>query len=156
MNGTRDIGRVGTLARLVGGVPLIAVPIAGHGISWWDLAGALIALPLIAEAVAGAFRLRHAGAKTAASNRARAAGAIVLVVVIATALTFVTPIDGGAIWMFFGASMLLAAVRGYAGCELLTIANAFSGRREQMNCLVYDRIDEAELRRMHVPGSGPR
>jgi hypothetical protein len=153
MHGTRDIGRVGTLARLGGGVILIVVPIAGHGISPWDAAGALIALPLVAFLVAAALGPRQAEAAAAAATRRQALLAIAIVLVLATALTFLTPVDQGAIWLFLGVSTLLAGLRGYAGCELLAIPNALSGRRDRLDCFIYSPIDGAERRRVPSAGS---
>jgi hypothetical protein len=142
MDDRRDIGRIGTLARVIGGTMLVAVPIAEQGISWWDAAGALIALPLVAFAVAGGIRLRRS--RDAAAARTEAIVAMTVVIAIATVLTFVTPIDQVAIWSFFGVSVLLAALRGYAGCELLAIPNALTGRRDELDCFIYTPIDTAE------------
>src|SRR6266540_6176352 len=36
--------------------------------------------------------------------------------------------------IFYGASMLLAAVRGYAGCEVLAVSNLALGRDDQIGC----------------------
>ena len=51
--------------------------------------------------------------------------------------------------IFFGSSMLLAAVRGYAGCELLAISNWLLRRDDQLGCIVYGPIGlaETQLRR---------
>jgi hypothetical protein len=43
--------------------------------------------------------------------------------------------------------MLLAAWRGYGGCEVLAIPNLLSGRREEIGCVLYTTIDRAEARR---------
>lgn len=53
--------------------------------------------------------------------------------------------DGGLI--FVGASMLLAAVRGYAGCELLAVSNWLLGREDQLGCVFFVCIDQAEAAR---------
>ncbi len=149
MHGRRDIGQIGTLARVIGGLILIAVPIARHGISWWDAAAALIALPLIAFAAARALRVRHAGVASAAATRVESVVTLTIVIAVATALTFITPVDGVAVWAFFGLSMLLAALRGYAGCELLAIPNAVTGRRDQLDCfIIFTAIDSAEALRV--------
>ena len=58
--------------------------------------------------------------------------ALTLAVVVlgsTTALTYLTPIDGTAVWIFLDASMLLAAAKGYGGCEVLAFANALTGER---------------------------
>src|SRR5918997_5997671 len=63
MGSARDIGPIGTASRAVGGVIAIAVPIALSGIGWWDVAAALVVLPLItlalSEVVTAGYR-RHA------------------------------------------------------------------------------------------------
>ena len=151
----RDIGRIGTLARVVGGAILIAVPIAGHGISWWDAAGAMIALPVIAFTVVAALRMRQPRGAAGASLRGQGMVAIALVIAIATALTFITPVDQGAIWTFLGVSMLLAALRGYAGCELLAIPNALIGRRDRLDCFIYTPIDTADATRAGAATTTP-
>ena len=70
------------------------------------------------------------------------------VIGVGIAISFVTPVDGGvAIWVFLGVSMLVAAARGYAGCEVLAIPNAVSGRDDQIGCILYSPIDAAEAAR---------
>ena len=150
----REIGPIGTLARVVGGTVAIAVPIALSGIGWWDVGVALIALPLITglltPLVIGGFE-RFAPRSLARRNAICSAPACVLVggvVAVGIALTFVTPANGGvAIWTFLGASMLVAAVRGYAGCEVLAIPNAVTGRGDEVGCMLYTPIDRAEASR---------
>lgn len=68
------------------------------------------------------------------------------VLVIATALTYATPIDAGAIWLFFGISMIVAALRGDAGCEVLAFANATSGHRDSTGCVAFAPIDLVDNR----------
>ena len=60
---------------------------------------------------------------------------------------------GYAAFVFYGASMLLAAVRGYAGCEVLAISNWILARDDQVGCLVLGPVDYAEhrLTRGQVP-----
>jgi hypothetical protein len=48
--------------------------------------------------------------------------------------------------------MLVAAIRGYAGCEILAISNWLLRRDDQLGCVVLSPIDAAE-RRLH--GAGP-
>jgi hypothetical protein len=40
--------------------------------------------------------------------------------------------------------MLLAAARGYAGCEVLAISNWLLHRDDQIGCLVFSPIDRLE------------
>ena len=51
-----------------------------------------------------------------------------------------------AVLIFYGLSMLLAALRGYGGCESLAISNWLLKRDDQLGCLVFSPIDNAESR----------
>lgn len=53
---------------------------------------------------------------------------------------------GTAAAVFYGASMLLAAVRGRAGCEVTAISNWILGRDDQVGCPVFTPIDLIERR----------
>ncbi len=84
--------------------------------------------------------------------RARGPAAATAVVIAAvtglgTLLTFVTPVDRAAIFVFIGLSMLLAAIRGDSGCELLTVPNMIRRRRDTVWCPVYTPIDAVEAKR---------
>jgi hypothetical protein len=59
---------------------------------------------------------------------------------------YAPPIDfvSDAALLFFGSSMLLAATRGYAGCEVLSISNWLLGRDDQVGCALFDPIDRLE------------
>ncbi len=50
--------------------------------------------------------------------------------------------------------MLLAAVRGYAGCEVLAVSNWLLGRDDQLGRLVLSPIDRLDSERRRA-GSGP-
>lgn len=45
---------------------------------------------------------------------------------------------------FLGASLLLAAIRGDAGCEVMSIPNAFFGGHSHLACVVFSPIDWLE------------
>lgn len=49
--------------------------------------------------------------------------------------------------LFFGSSMLLAAYRGYAGCEVLSLSNWLLRRDDQVGCVMFDSLDRIERRR---------
>ena len=151
--GAREIGPIGAASRAVVGLIAIAVPIALSGIGWWDVAAALVVLPLItlalSEVVTAGYR-RYAP-RSLMRRHSICSGpgcALVAAVVgVAIALTIATPVSEVAIWSFFGVSMLVAAVRGYAGCEVLAIPNAITDRRDQIGCILFTPIDAAEARR---------
>ncbi len=48
--------------------------------------------------------------------------------------------------VFYGASLLLAAARGYAGCEVLAVSNFLLRRQDQVGCLLFSPLDEVETR----------
>jgi hypothetical protein len=150
--GAREIGPIGTASRTVGGLIAIAVPIALSGIGWWDIAAALVALPLITlglSTLVTAGYERFAPESLVRRHSICSGPACVLVagvVAAAIALSILTPINEVAIWAFFGVSMLVGAVRGYGGCEVLAIPNAITGRRDQIGCVLYTPIDLAEAR----------
>lgn len=49
--------------------------------------------------------------------------------------------------LFYGSSILLAFVRGYAGCEIFAISNWLRRRDDQIVCPIFSPIDHAEARR---------
>lgn len=159
---SREIGPIGTVSRVVGGAIAIAVPIEVWGATWWDWAAGLVGLPLFAAAAGAAVAAvcgRRASAEPARPGpmgRGAAWGLLVVVLGGATALTYVTPVDGTAIWIFVGTSMLLAAAKGYGGCEVLAFANAITGRRHRIACLLLGPIDAAEAMRGKAPRPAAR
>ena len=48
--------------------------------------------------------------------------------------------------VFYGTTMLIAAGRGYAGCEVLAISNWVLRRDDQIGCLLFHPIDDIECR----------
>lgn len=43
--------------------------------------------------------------------------------------------------LFYGASILLAVIKGYAGCEILALSNLLRRRDDQLACAVFSPID---------------
>jgi hypothetical protein len=139
----REIGPIGTASRLAGGLIAIAVPIAIGRFGWWDAAAVFVALPLVATAAAtlvtGAYRRLDPQALTrrAAICSGPACWTVGLVVASYVGLTFLTPLNGAvAFWVWIGTSLLVAAARGYGGCEILAIPNLIRGRRDQIGCML--------------------
>ena len=46
--------------------------------------------------------------------------------------------------IFYGASVLLAAARGYAGCEVLAASNWLLRRVDQVGCRLFLPVDRGE------------
>lgn len=61
-----------------------------------------------------------------------------------------------AVLIFYGLSMLLAALRGYGGCESLAISNWLLKRDDQLGCLVFSPIDSAESKFAGRSHTGPK
>jgi hypothetical protein len=146
---SRQIGPIGTIGRAAVGLAAIAFAVA-QGLGAWNVAAGLVGLPLLAgglfaltAAAYGRGRVGHA-LSTPARTWAISVLVLVMVIAVATAITYVTPIDAGAIWLFFGASLLLGAARGDAGCEVLAVVNAFTGRRESTGCIAFAPLDSIE------------
>ncbi len=55
--------------------------------------------------------------------------------------------------IFYGVSMLLAAIRGYAGCESLAISNWLLKHDDQLGCLLISPIDYAERKAFQQPNN---
>lgn len=139
MRSRREIGPLGTLARIAGGLIAIAVPVALNGFTLPEAAVALVALPSLAAIAA-----RLVGARLS-----RCAGCCLLCVMALANDAIVAPISANGsvtLWVWLGASMLVAAARGYGGCEASAIPNVLTGRRDQIGCLLYTPIDVAESR----------
>lgn len=74
-----------------------------------------------------------------------------VVTAIAFLVLFLTPyyapalsVTSGAALIFFGGSMLIAAIRGYKGCEILALSNWLLRRNDQIGCVLYSPIDRLE------------
>ena len=143
---SREIGPIGTASRAVGGAVALVVPLIVWGSTWWGWAAGLLAFPLLAAGAGTAVAALY-GREPARSRPIGWGGALTLIVVVlggATASTYLTPVDGTGVWIFLGASMLLAAGKGYGGCEVLAFANAVNGRQDSIGCMLYAPIDKAE------------
>ncbi len=145
----RKIGTVGTLARLILGLILFGSVFYGHFIK-----GPFRPLPwviglLIFPALFIMWQYLRAR-RNPARLEANSPVATVLNVVIFFAFYFTyiyaPPIDfmSDAVLIFYGLSMLVAALRGYGGCESLAISNWLLKRDDQLGCLLFLPIDSAE------------
>jgi hypothetical protein len=144
----RRIGGMGTAARLLVGLVLVGSVLRG------ELAGpfrpaawalGLVGLPpvLLAwqwwRARRGRPRLRATGPVGHALNVAVFL-ALYLTPWYAPSLRFTSD----AALLFYGTSMLLAALRGDAGCEVLAVSNWLLSRDDQVGCVVFSPIDQFE------------
>ena len=147
----RAIAPWGTAARIVLGTVLAGSVLYGHAARGWHPAAwllGLLAFPAVALA-AQWWRVRRNPAPL------RAVGPVwhVVNVVIFLALYLTTwyapsvDVISDAALLFYGVSMLVAAGRGYAGCEVLAVSNWLLRRNDQIGCAVFWPIDTLEARR---------
>lgn len=148
---SRAIGPAGTAARiLLGGYmvgSVIEAELTGGFTPLLWLLG-VIAFPGVLLAAQWAWARRggrrlHATGPTAHLLTLGAFMALTLVPEYNSAID----VTGDAAVIFLGTSMLLAAARGYAGCEVLAISNWLLRRYDQVGCIVFAPIDLAESRR---------
>jgi hypothetical protein len=154
----REIGPMGTWARVLVGILLLALGVVGGkvivvggyvrtGFQPVSLALGLLAFPAIVIAWQW-IRARRAPSRLLATGPLATAlnmlvfFALVLTPFYAPPLSFTSP----AALAFYGASMVLAAVRGYCGCEVLAVSNWVLHRNDEVGCLVFSPLDQLERR----------
>jgi hypothetical protein len=147
----RSIGVAGTAARAIVGVALLADVVAGHwsgdfGLGSWLLG--LVGYPAVLMAWQWGRSRRGAPPLRATGP----AGHLLNVgVFLALYLTFwyapALSVTSDATLIFYGASMVLAAVRGYGGCEVLAVTNWLLRRDDQVGCTLFLPVDVAKRRR---------
>ena len=133
---TRSIGPWGTTARVVVGAALLVGAVL-IGIGTLDAALGLVVFPLVVLAFVAirgrdATPVRLTGAGGHCINCAVLVAAFVLLPVAAL--------------LFYGISLLVAAARGYGGCEIFAISNWLRRRDDRIGCPVFLPVDRAERR----------
>jgi hypothetical protein len=149
MTGPRRIGSAGTTARLVVGLALLVYVAVYEQAGWplvlvsWLLG--LIGLPVLAVA-AQWWHARRTPARLDLTGPRGYALSVALFLVLFLPQWFIPGMF--VLWaagvIFFGASMLLAALRGYAGCEVLAVSNWLLRRDDQVGCVVFTPVDQWE------------
>ena len=146
----REIGIIGTAARVILGLALLGSVVwgewsAGLVLASWALG--LLGFPAILLTWQW-LRARRTPARFEATGPLGFALNILIFLALyltplyAPALAFASD----ATLIFYGSSMLLAAVRGYAGCEVLAVSNWLLHRNDQVGCLVFAPVDHLEHR----------
>ena len=135
---------VGTAARSVVGGLFVGSVVYGHVVNGFHVAPWLLGLVGFPAVVLGWqwWRARRRAVRLQATGPV--GHAVNLAVVLALYLTFwYAPglrVTSDAALLFYGASMLLAAVRGYPGCEVLAVSNWLLRRDDQVGCVVFSAI----------------
>ena len=140
---SRSIGPLGTASRILVGVLLASIGVwyalSGRS-AWWQLTLGFLGFPLIVTlAQLGWVSLTKKGA----TNTGFAADCINCALIVVFLVAWPTR---NAILIFLGLSMLLAALRGYAGCESLAVSNWLLRRNDQVGCLFFWPVDAIETR----------
>ena len=152
----RDIGPIGTAARLLAGLLLIGLIVYGQLVATRHFTPTAWALGLLGfPALAFAWhwwRIRR--------NRAPFYETGLLSFLLSLALPLAVYLTGwyvpalgftsDATILFIGFSLLLAALRGSAGCEFLALSNWLLRRHDQLACAVFTPIDIWEQRDPHL------
>jgi hypothetical protein len=147
----RDIGPIGTAARLVVGLLLVGLIVYGQLSSSGRLTPITWVLGLIgfpALVLAWHFwRIRHNPARFSDTGALSLVLSLLLPVSLYLTGWFVPPLwfTSDATLIFVGSSLLLAALRGDAGCEFLALSNWLLRRSDQMACAIFTPIDSLEL-----------
>jgi hypothetical protein len=140
----RRIGPMGTAVRVAGGLGLLYLAGGAGGLSWnvqwYEPVIGLAVLPAIMLAVGLLARRRKTGPLRLTGPMWACLNCAVIVALVANPYT-----SGGAL-LFYGATMLIAAWRGQAGCEIAVIPNVLLQRDDQIGCPTLSLIDEAEAR----------
>jgi len=157
-NDQRQIGPIGTTLRaIVGFVFLFGLGIPGgvttvHG--RYEYRFDVLSVILGAVVFPAAVLAWHWWAVRRRSTPLRATGPVATTInMLALLALFLIPWYAPRIYfiatgaaVFYGASMMLAAVRGKAGCEVTAISNWVLGRDDQVGCPVFTPIDSIEHR----------
>ncbi len=125
------------------GVFLVAVALWGpgwwgDGVQWHEAVLGLAGFPAAMLALQFA-RLQFTSEQLQATN-----GLWFCVNLAIGAALFSIPFTRDAAALFFGASLLLAAARGYAGCEVTAISNWLLRRDDQVGCVIFSPVDAAD------------
>ncbi len=141
----RAIGPIGTIGRVAlgGGMLYLAVTNLGQpgwGLEWYEAVLGLVGFPAASVLLV---RVWRGMLQAEAPLNATGSAGFCVNFAIGFAL-FSVPFTRDATLLFYGASLLLAALRGYAGCEVLAVSNWLLRRDDQVGCVVFSPIDAAE------------
>lgn len=146
----RVVGVWGTTIRVAVGVLLVGSVVYGHVVRGWHPLAWLLGLAVFPAVVTAGLwwrARRHPQPLRAVGPLGHAINVAVLLGLYFT-WWYVPPVAvlSDAALVFYGASMLLAAVRGYGGCEVFAVANWLLRRDDQVGCAPFWPIDTWETR----------
>ncbi len=154
----RQIGAIDTVVRVVLGSVLLLFGVLGGQVivingqlrSHFELPAFVLGVIAFPAVLLGLqwLRIRFAPARLQATGPVATVLNILIFFALVSTPLYLPQLSflGYAAFVFYGASMLVAAVRGYAGCEVLAASNWLLGRDDQVGCLFLSPIDDAERR----------
>ena len=145
----RLIRPLGTSARVLVGGLLLGSVIQGHLARGFHPSAWVLGLLGFPAVVVGLQWLRARRTPTRLEATGPVSHAVNLAVFLV--LYLFEPTSDAAL-IFYGASMWLAALRDYAGCEVLAVSNWLLGRDDQVGCALFWPIDQLER---HSAGQRP-
>ena len=151
-NSRRDIGPIGTAARLLVGLLLVGLIVYGQLVTSGHLTPVAWALGLLGSpALVLAWhwwRIHRNPVRFHDTGPLSFALSLVLPLALYFTGWYVPSLwfTSDATLIFVGSSMVLAALRGYAGCEFLALSNWLLRRHDQIACAVFTPIDSLEHR----------
>src|SRR5215218_6551498 len=140
----RQTGPLGTTARVLVGALLLGSVLQGHLARGFHLSAWALGLLGFPAVLVGLQWLRARRTPSRLEATGPVGHALNLAVFLALYLS--EPTSDAAL-IFYGASMWLAALRGYAGCEVLAVSNWLLGRDDQVGCAVFWPVDQLEHHR---------
>jgi len=156
--GRRQIGAIGTVVRVVLGSLLLLFGVLGgqviviHGQVrvHFELVAFILGVVVFPGLLLGLqwLRVRFAPAELQATGPLPTLLNILIFFALVSTPLYAPQLSflGYAAFVFYGASMLVAALRGYSGCEVLAMSNWILRRDDQVGCLFLGPIDSAERR----------
>jgi hypothetical protein len=147
----REIGPLGAAARVGVGLALLGVVLASQLLNGFEpasLALGLVGFPATLLALQW-LRARRDPTRFEATSPAAAVlnGLVFLALLLTPWYARPLAVSSDATLLFYGASMLLAALRGYGGCEVLAFSNWVLRRDDQVGCFFFGPLDHLERRR---------
>jgi hypothetical protein len=140
----RRIGPIGTTARVIVGILLVGSVAQGHLARGFHPSAWVLGLVGFPALLVGLQRLQARRTPI----RLEATGPVVHALNLAVFLVlYLLEPTSDATLIFYGASMWLAALRGYAGCEVLAASNWLLGRDDQIGCAPFWPVDQLEHQR---------